>query len=401
MLKTLIGLAAFLTVAPLWAQLPSTCLPEGTQSSGAVYLICVPEPAKYNGQLVIFAHGYVNADQPVGIPYSQIIFSDGTTLPGIINSLGYGFAMSSYSVNGLAVKQGIADTKDLIDVYSRVQGRPSRVYVTGASEGGLVTAKSAEMYPGSYAGALAACGPVGDFPAQINYAGDWRIVWDYFFPGMLPGIAINVPQELMDNWDTVYLPEVQSAIATNPTVAQYVANAARISYGPDSANLSDALVSDGEYSIFGPNDAIAKLGGQPYDNIGRIYTGTNQNAQLNKTVARYAADPAAVAEMNANYQTTGILPIPMVSMHTTGDPVVPYWHETLYRQKITKAGSAGNHTMIPIIRYGHCNFTTADLVASFAILVYKVTHQDLAGAESVLKTPADRAYYRSLVQQYK
>jgi pimeloyl-ACP methyl ester carboxylesterase len=398
MSKAIVALAVFLSTSALWGQ-TSTCQ-EGVQGSGAIYLICMPDPAHYNGQLVIFAHGYVDPRQPVGIPYDQILFSDGSTLPEIVNSLGFGFAMSSYSLNGWAVKQGIADTKDLIDVYSRLEGRPSLILLTGASEGGLIAAKSAEMYPGSYAGALSVCGIVGDFPSLINYTRDWRIVWDYFFPGLIPGTAIDVPQTVIDNWDTTYKPAIAAAIASDPTNAQYVANAARISYGGDPANLSDALLRASS-SVLDVNDAVLKFGGQPYDNVGRVYTSTNQNLQLNWSVPRYAAAPAAIAEMNANYQTTGSLPVPVVTMHTLADPLVPYWQETLYAQKIFKAGSASKHTQIPINRYGHCNFTTNEIIASFAILFYKVTHQELAGVEKLLRTPEDRAYYKSLVQQYK
>jgi pimeloyl-ACP methyl ester carboxylesterase len=399
MLKTILSLAAVLFPVTLWAQAPSTCLPEGTHASGAIYLICMPEPANDNGQLVVFAHGYVDASQPVGIPYNQITFSDGSTLPQIVNSLGFGFAMSSYSVNGLAVRQGIAETKDVVDVYTSLHGAPSRVLLTGASQGGLIAAKSAELYPGTYAGALAVCGVVGDFVAQTNYGGQWRVVWDYFFPGLIPGTAIDVPQSVIDDWNAVYRPMIASAIASNPANAQFVANAAKIPYG-DPANLTNALMN-ASGAVLAVNDAIAKLGGQPFDNVGKIYTGTDQNLQLNQSVARYAADAGAVAEINAHYQTTGSLPVPVVTMHTTADPIVPFWHETMYRQKIAANGSLARHTLIPIDRYGHCAFTTTEVMAGFAILLYKVGREDLAGAEALLPTPADRARYRELVQRYR
>src|SRR5262245_1474677 len=81
----------------------SSCRPDGAQSSGAIYRICMPEPGCYNGDLVIYAHGYVDAYQPVGIPEDQLTLPDGTSVPGLINSLGYGFATTSYSRNGLAI----------------------------------------------------------------------------------------------------------------------------------------------------------------------------------------------------------------------------------------------------------------------------------------------------------
>ena len=60
-------------------------------------------------------------------------------------------------------------------------------------------------------------------------------------------------------------------------------------------------------------------------------------------------------------------------MHTTGDPIVPYWHETLYNAKTLFGGSAFKHLNIPIDRYGHCAFTAQESLAAFAVLRYMVT----------------------------
>jgi hypothetical protein len=40
-------------------------------------------------------------------------------------------------------------------------------------------------------------------------------------------------------------------------------------------------------------------------------------------------------------------------------------------------GSAFRHTNLPVARYGHCTFTAQELVGGFALLVLKVTGQDL------------------------
>src|SRR5512147_2963777 len=69
-------------------------LPEGCTSevlSGAQVLICVP-PA-WNGDLVVFAHGYVapTGGDPV-IPLDQLELPDGTSIPGIVTGLGFAFA---------------------------------------------------------------------------------------------------------------------------------------------------------------------------------------------------------------------------------------------------------------------------------------------------------------------
>lgn len=94
----------------------SVCGPDGVQSSGSIYRICMPRPADYNGSLVIFAHGFQDAGTPVRIPEEQICIGD-ICLHEIINGLGFGFATNSYSKTGLAVLQGKDDILDLVNIY--------------------------------------------------------------------------------------------------------------------------------------------------------------------------------------------------------------------------------------------------------------------------------------------
>ena len=100
-----------------------------------------------------------------------------------MNSYGFGFAASGFSKEGLAILQGMQDTLALTSYVATV-APSSRVYITGVSEGGLIAAKLAET-SAIYSGGIATCGPVGSFQNQINYFGDVRVLFDYFFPGVL------------------------------------------------------------------------------------------------------------------------------------------------------------------------------------------------------------------------
>ena len=106
--------------------------------------------------------------------------------PDAANSLGYAFATTSYSVNGLAIKQGLPDLVDLVNIFRTQHPTLKRVVLVGVSEGGLITTLATEQYPTVFNGGVAACGPIGDFRGQINYVGDFRVVFDYFFPGLDP-----------------------------------------------------------------------------------------------------------------------------------------------------------------------------------------------------------------------
>lgn len=148
------------------------------------------------------------------------------------------------------------------------------------------------------------------------------------------------------------------------------------------------------YNVFGTNDAIGKLGGQPFDNRFRFYRGSDDDFRLNLLVQRFTADGGALNEVEANYQTSGRLVRPLVTLHTTGDPIIPYWHEPLYQLKTWFAGSARLHANVPSFRYGHCSFGAGDVILGFALLVVKVRGHELVGAEQVLTDPAAREEFR-------
>jgi len=80
-------------------------------------------------------------------------------------------------VNGLAVRQGLADVVDLVNIFNAIKGPVQKVYLVGASEGGLITTLGVERHPDVFSGGLAVCGPIGSFPLQVNYIGDFRVVF--------------------------------------------------------------------------------------------------------------------------------------------------------------------------------------------------------------------------------
>ena len=145
---------------------------DGDQASGARYRICMPTSIPWNGGLVVYAHGYVAYNEPVAIPEDQLVVGD-VSVPDIVTLLGYAFATTSYSTNGLAVRQGIADLVDLVHVFTTTQQvTPTQVYLAGVSEGGLITALAVEEYADVFDGGLAACGPLDGLRGQVGYFGD-------------------------------------------------------------------------------------------------------------------------------------------------------------------------------------------------------------------------------------
>src|ERR1700739_4576376 len=80
---------------------------DGVTAGGALYRFLVPNP--WNGQLIVYAHGYVAAGQPLGLPNSPLELAAFQA----ITSQGFAVAMSSYAENGWAVKNGAQTTHQL------------------------------------------------------------------------------------------------------------------------------------------------------------------------------------------------------------------------------------------------------------------------------------------------
>jgi pimeloyl-ACP methyl ester carboxylesterase len=382
-------LFAAICLMPAAAHAESICDSDGTQSSGSVYRICMPPPNEYNGMLVIWAHGFQDFGTPVGIPEDQLCIDD-FCIPEIINGLGFGFATNSYSKTGLAVLEGKADVLDLVNIYAAQKGQPSRVFLVGASEGGIITALSVERHPDVYDGGLAACGPVGDFPLQINYFGDARATFEYFFPGLVPGDPFNPDPQLVAGWANYYDQVVEPAVfaAINRTRLNEWVRVARLPFDEADylASVRESVRDVLRYSVVNLRDAATTIGGFPFDNTSRVYTGSSNDLLLNLLVQRADADPEAIATMRSDYATTGVLQRPLVTLHTRKDQQVPYVHEQLYLLKTIASGAfLTRHLNIPIDRFEHCNFTPGELIVSFAIMLnYAGVLAEISGLEAVL-----------------
>jgi hypothetical protein len=394
----LVGL--LLPAAPARAQSP---LPEGCTVIPAdavgsqFYVICTPPPGvPPNGDAVVYAHGYVPPGlDPVAATVLQLTTPDGTSIPGMITQLGFVFAASTYSVSGLAVKEGLAETVALAQglklglvAYDGTPVLPplNRVFLVGASEGGLIATQAMERVGTPFTSGVAACGPIGDFRKQIDYFGDFRVLFDYFFKGVLPGSPINIDGGLFADWmngvvtgnpaASAYQSAVLAAMQANPGLAKQLIATSKAAIDPNDPTTAGttALQALG-YNVYATMDAQAKLGLQPYTNSRTWYFGSKNDLLLNRTILRYklSGTESDLALALVPLQTTGRLQAPLVTIHTLYDPQVPIWHQVLYRAKVWKQNKAALYNGIPINRYGDCNFSAQELLFAFALAYTKGT----------------------------
>jgi hypothetical protein len=369
-------------------------------------LICLPRPGvAWQNALVLYAHGYVNPYfDKVTIPWDQVFLTDTSTtpptqffLPTLVTDMGYAFAATSYRKNGLVVLEALTDlialrTAAQAAVKARYGSNPRYTFLTGPSEGGLITTLSIERYPAYYSGGLALCGPVGSFQKQINYWGDFRALFDVInpydplspLPKGLPPTAIDIPDPLVLAWYGAGMippsPYKQSVVGNALADPAKAAALLKLSKAPiDPANPADttAWTFGGllDYNIFATENGQAVLGGNPYSNMTTVYSGSGDPAfdtLVNASIARYPADAAALTNVKKYETRGGFLWKPLINMHTTGDEIVPYWHATLYGKKVSIL-SFFRYAAIKVDRYGHCNFTKGDLLTGFGTLYFLAT----------------------------
>ena len=116
----------------------------GPIGPGSSYEIDVP--AVWNGDLVLYAHGIVQADEPVAPPTNQDGYDQ---LRTALLGQGYAVAASSFSTNGWSLDDAVRRTHQLSGIFKSKAGQPRRTFLVGHSMGALAIVKLAEKHPGS------------------------------------------------------------------------------------------------------------------------------------------------------------------------------------------------------------------------------------------------------------
>jgi pimeloyl-ACP methyl ester carboxylesterase len=354
----------------------SAALPPDTEVvtgewQGALYAMYVP--ASWNGSLALYAHGYVAPNEPIAMPslfhideFRDMLLEDG-----------YAVAYSSYSENGLAVRGGFKETEHLLPLFRSSFGSPSSVYVIGHSMGGLIAVMLAEKHHGKYDGALPICGIVGGGVMAIDYVTEVRILFDAYYPGVIPGGALDIP-EAIDVTDDVVVP-VFGAIFTDPLPAMEMSSVEELGmYWADVPELADSTVTGLWFNVTATDDVLGRCKGIFFDNTeGYTHPSTPvfdppilDEVTLNSVVEHYTIDKNCYAYLKNWYEPDGNLRIPVLTLHESRDPAAPIKHELDYASQVAAQGSSDWLVQRTKDAYGHCvNFSAVEVKGAFDELV--------------------------------
>ena len=306
-------------------------------------------PAKWNKGLVLHAHGYTpEGSEPP--PHDSAVYK---AIREVFLSRGFAFAASSYSRQGWAVKEGIEETESLRRHFVATHGQPSETYITGHSMGGHITMAIIEQHADAYQGALPLCGPLG---AAIDFltAGpfDMLVTFEAIFP-----VTIGSPYQVRAGTGD----RIKAAVAAHPDRAARFAG----HYNRTVPQLTEALT---EFHTL-VSELKHRAGGEPFDNRNRIYAGFGDDAALNRTVRRFAAESRARDWLTRYATPTGRLSDPMLTIQTTSDALFPETDVTAYDFAAALAGSSDLFVARFVEAEGHCNFTPGQIGNAFDALL--------------------------------
>jgi pimeloyl-ACP methyl ester carboxylesterase len=318
--------------------------------NGARFRIDIPE--NWNGGLVVYCHGY--AADPVKYKEDKL-----PALFAVFTDQGYALAQSGYAAGGWAIEEAVNDTEALRRYFTTKYGKPKETYVTGHSMGGFLTMMLMERFPTTYDAGLAMCGPL----APTNYfmsrgAFDARVVFDYYFPGVLPA-PDKVPADFKNTPDTA-----KQIIALLDGQPEKSAALRRFTGAHNNKDLGGTMIF--LTAMFG--ELQQRAGGNPFDNRDVIYESADDYNALNQGVKRYSADARAAEYIRTWYTPTGKLFHPMLAIHTTYDPLVPVRIPAMYPAITEQAGARDNFVQEFVEHDGHCMILPPEIARGFSEL---------------------------------
>jgi pimeloyl-ACP methyl ester carboxylesterase len=360
-------------------------------SNGAGWRIEVPD--NWNGDLVLYAHGYAGAGNQLGVQNPAFI------RPELI-AKGYAWAASSYRANGYVPGTGAEDTYDLLKIFKQVvskddkKGKFNRVYLYGVSMGGHVVGHMIEKWRNSFAGALPVCGVMGD-NELFDFFQDMYLVAETLV-GNTP--VVPTPADYYTNpakgWQVTRTvlgtPYPTVLTATGERFKQIIENLS----GGDRPVYDQGFVgnSGGDFA-FNFGSAVAGPGRENFDTVYQFDTNpaiSPEEQLFNNTVIRLTASTqdrdrnGIFNQATSSPAITAKFKIPVLTLHTLGDLFVPFSMEQVYARRAIAAGTDDLLVQRAIRGRGHCEFGPAEVSTAFGDLVNWVVNDVKPQGDDIL-----------------
>jgi hypothetical protein len=397
---TLVGPAS-----PAAAAAPPTAAShvEGTLPDGSTYVMDVP--ADWNGTVLLYSHGYV----PDGAP-NPAQNAPGDAVRTALLDAGYAQIGSSYPETGWVLERALPAQLATLDAFRHRFGPARRVIAWGTSLGGMITTGLAERHGHRFAGTLAMCG------LEQGGVANWNNTLDPLFairtllaPGSTTPL-VRLPDQAAASASIGALTAALDAAQATPQGRARIALAAALHNIPAWTDAAQPEPAPGDHDAAQLNQfAVLHLtiyvglswrqeaeehagGNMSWNtrvNYGRMLARSSVRAEVEALYARaglslaadlaalaaaprITADPAAVGYMIRNISFGGRLTRPMLTIHTTGDPLVPVQVQRAYADAVRDANRSALLRQAYVHRGGHCTFTTGEMLAALRTLERRI-----------------------------
>ena len=359
----------------------------------------VEVPANWNGKLVMYAHGFAGNGTLLGVGNPSI--------RRYLIQNGYAWAASSYSKNYYDVRAGVEDTNALALEFTKIAAAnaralatPTKIYITGHSMGGHITAAAIEdeaaataVHKVKYAGAVPMCGVLGDTE-----------LFNQFAAMQVTAQALaGLPAYPTDKFADIRTLVTSTLFTTFPSVptaagAKYLSVLQNITGGPRPMfNLGIAFGGSfpSAYGTFGSDGTVTGILNKnvldtnafTYTIDGDVAGSTALNASAIKLTEATDANRLRRDGLRWIPKANGEFKIPVVSIHTLGDLFVPFSMEQVYQKRVAAKGNSAWLVQRAIRGVSHCDFTVAEQVTAFDDMI-KWERDGIKPAGDDVVTPA-------------
>jgi len=381
-------------MAPIMANGALTTVFQGVHGHAAYD---VEVPAHWNGDLVVWAHGFRGQGTVLTVDAPSFGLRQ-----KFVNE-GYAWAASSYTDNGYDIRAGVLSSKDLAEFFPDLTGkRPHRTFIAGVSMGGHIIGRSIEQFPHFYDGALPMCGVLGD-----------QTLFDFFLDYNLVGqdLAGVSAFPFPDDYGTVDIPKIEAALGlstlspigpdtTNALGKEFRSIVINRSGGPrPGATPAFAFWKDFLFGLGIPahaGNSLSENPGQISQNLATNYQ-PDSPVDVNATVMRVAPQNLPARNSAALTQVPKILghpEIPVLTLHGLGDLFVPFSMEQAYRQDVDHTNRGDLVVQRAIRSVNHCEFSPTEAGTAWDDLVAWVHTGNRPAGDDVLnpKVVADPTF---------
>lgn len=347
--------------------------------NGAGYRVEVP--ANWNGKLVMYAHGFRGT--------GAALTTSNPTIRRYLIQNGYAWAASSYSKNYYDVRAGVEDTNALALEFTKIAAQnsrslpaPSKIYITGHSMGGHITAAAIEdegfataNNKVKYHGAVPMCGVVGDTEMFSQFAAMQVTAQALAGVPGYPTARWSEISTLVTNTLFTTFPSAPTATgAKYLSVVKHITGGERpmfsqgIAFGGSFASAYNTFGSDGTVTGI-LNQNVLDTNAYTYTIDGDVAGSTALNASVLKLTALPDANRLRRDGLRWIPKTNGEFKIPVVSIHTLGDLFVPFSMQQIYQKRATAKGNSSWLVQRAIRGASHCDFTVAEQVDAFDAMI--------------------------------